>query len=92
MRTQIALQCLLVTSLVSSTISAVAQTGEFASPVQGRVMRDAWDLQDQLQKERNGTPVQPANPFPAGPYYGDPNSVKPAVGGATIRNGKKSQE
>jgi hypothetical protein len=92
MRAQIALKAILVASLLGSAISAVAQTGEFASPVQGRVMHDGWDLQDRLQNARNGTPAQPASPPPAGPhYYSDPKSVKPTVGGATVGNGAKGE-
>jgi hypothetical protein len=92
MRTQIALQAILAASLLGSTISAVAQTGEFASPVPGRVVHDAWEMQDQLQNARSGTPGKPVSPPPvSGNYYGDLNSAKPAVGSSTIRNGTKGE-
>ena len=94
MRIQIALQAIFVASLLGSTISAVAQTGEFGSPVPGRVVHDGWALQDYLQNQRNGTTAQPANPPPAAApnYYSDPNSTKPAVGRKTTGNGTKGQE
>ena len=86
------LQAILVASLLGSTISAVAQTGEFASPVTGRVMHNAWNLQDYLQNLRNGYPALPANPPPGSlNNYSDPNSAKPAVG--TINwNGTKGAQ
>ena len=93
MRTRIALQAIFVASLLGSTISAVAQTGEFASQVPGRVVHDGWALQDYLQNLRNGTPAQPPNPpAAASSYYGDPNSPKPVVGRKTTGNGMKRQE
>jgi hypothetical protein len=93
MRTQIALQAIFIASLLGPTISAVAQTGEFAGQVPGRVVHEGWSLQDYLQNLRNGTPAQPANPPPASPnYYTDPNSAKPAVGRTTTGNGTKGQE
>jgi hypothetical protein len=90
MRTKIALQAIFVASLFGSTIPAVAQTGEFGSPVPGRVVHDGWALQDYLQNLRNGTPAQPANPPPAASNYY--SSAKPAVGRKTTRNGPKAQE
>jgi len=93
MRTQIALQAIIVASLLGLTLSAVAQTGEFGSPVPGRVVHDGWALQDYWQNQRNGTPARPANPPPAAPnYYTDPNSTKPALGHKTTGNGTKGQE
>ena len=93
MRTQIALQAIIVASLLGLTLSAVAQTGEFGSPVPGRVVHDGWALQDYLQNLRNGTPAQPVNPPPAAPnYYSDPNSAKAAVGRATNGNGAKGAQ
>jgi hypothetical protein len=93
MRTQIALQVIFVGSLLGSTISAVAQTGEIGGQVPGRVVHDGWNLQDYLQNLRNGTPAQPPNPPPAAPnYYSDPGSAKPAVGRKTTGNGTKGQE
>jgi hypothetical protein len=92
MRTQIALQAIFVASLLGSTISAVGQTGEFGSPVPGRVVHDGWALQDYLQICE--TELLP-NPqiLPAAPnYYSDPNSAKPAVGRKTTGNGTKGQE
>ena len=86
------LQTILVASLLASTIPAVGQTGEFGSPVPGRVVHDGWSLQDYLRNLRNGTPAQPANPPPAAPnYYSDPNSAKPAVGRKTTGNGTKDE-
>ncbi|HWX37209.1 MAG TPA: hypothetical protein VNZ53_58570 [Steroidobacteraceae bacterium] len=92
MRTQIALQAIFVASLLGSTISAVAQTGEFGSPVPGGVVHDGWALQDYLQNLRNGTPAQPPNPPAAPSYYSDPNFAKPAVGRKTTGNGTKGQQ
>jgi hypothetical protein len=92
MRTQIALRAIFVASLLGSTISALAQTGEFAGQVPGRVVHDGWAMQEYLQNMRNGTPAQPANPPPTPNYYSDPNSAKPAVGRKTTGNGTKGQE
>jgi hypothetical protein len=93
MRAQITLPTVLIVSLLGSMISAAAQTGEFASPVTGRVMRDGWELQDQLQAARSGIATQPVNPPPRTHYYGDSNLGKPVMDGATtVRNGTKSQQ
>ena len=91
MLAQIAFQAIIAASLLGSTISAVAQTGEFGSPVPGRVVYDGWELQDRLQNARNGTPTKPVSPPARAYYYGDSNSVKPAVGGTTVRNGTKGE-
>jgi hypothetical protein len=92
MRAQIVLQAILVASLLGSTIPAVAQTGEFGSPVPGQVVHDGWELQDRFQNARSGTPAKPVSPPPAsGYYYGDSNSVKPAVGSTTIGKGTKGE-
>jgi hypothetical protein len=92
MRAQITLPAILLVSLLGSTISAVAQTGEFASPVPGRVVHDGWELQDQLQNARSGMAAQPVNPSPKATYYGASNSGKPVVGSTTSRTGTKSPQ
>jgi len=93
MRAQITLPAVLIASLLGSMISAVAQTGEFASPVPGRVIHDSWELQDQLQNARSGTAAEPVNPPPRTYYYGDSNSGKPVVGSTTTtKNGTKRQQ
>jgi hypothetical protein len=92
MRAQITLPTVLI-GLLASMISAAAQTGEFASPVTGRVMHDSWELQDRLQNARSGMATQPVNRHPRTHYYGDSNLGKPVAGSTTtVRNGTKSQE
>jgi hypothetical protein len=83
---------MLVLSLSGSTISAVAQTGEFGSPVPGQVVHDGWELQDRLQNARSGAPARPVSRPPASAdRYGDSNFVKPATGGITTTNGTKGE-
>jgi hypothetical protein len=89
MRTQIAVGVILVASLLGSARIAAAQTGEFASPVPGSTMRDAWEMQDQLQRARSRASVKIDNP--AAPSYGEPNAAKPQ-GGVTTINGAKTRE
>jgi hypothetical protein len=93
MRAQITFPAVLIVSLSGSIASAVAQTGEFASPVPGYVVHDGWQVQDRLQNERSGMGVQPAHPGPRVNYYADPNSGKPvAASTTTSRNGTKTQQ
>jgi hypothetical protein len=58
MRTHMAYPALLIASLLGSTPMAIAQTGQFASPVPGAVVHNAWEIQDQLQNARSGTPAK----------------------------------
>jgi hypothetical protein len=93
MRAQNTLPTVLIVSLLGPVISAAAQTGEFASPVTGRVMHDSWELQDQFRNARSGIATQPVNPPPRIHHYGDSILGKPVMGSATtVRNGTKSQQ
>jgi hypothetical protein len=82
MRPQFAIQAILFASLLGSTISAVAQTGEFANPIPGQVVHDGWELQDRLQNMRSGMPAKQVSP-PARAY------VRPAPG--ATRSGTKGE-
>ncbi len=89
MRAQITLPAILVASLLGSTMAAVAQTGEFASPVPGQVVHEGWALQDELQNARSGMPGKSANPLRAKAHYdGDSNSA----GRAAISGKAKSEQ
>jgi hypothetical protein len=89
MRAQIAFPVILFASLSGSTLTAVAQTGEFASQVPSSVMRNAWEMQDYSQRVRSGAVDRPVSP-PAQSYDWS-NAGKPAPGGVTTMNGTKAQ-
>jgi hypothetical protein len=56
MRTKITFAAIVGFALWGSTPMAVAQTGEFAAQVPSSVIRNAWQIQDELQSARSGTP------------------------------------
>jgi hypothetical protein len=89
MRTTIAFAAIISVALLGSTLMAIAQTGEFAVQVPSSVIRDAWQLQDQLQSARSGTPAKSVDrPVRS---YGETNSVKPR-GSVTTAKGAKTNE
>lgn len=88
MRAQIAFPVILFASLSGSTLTAVAQTGEFASQVPGAVMRNAWEMQDYSQSVRSGV-ARPVSP-PAQSYDWS-NAGKPTPSGVTPVTGTKAQ-
>jgi hypothetical protein len=67
--------------LLASTVSVVAQTGEFASPVPGSVVHQGYALQDWWQNARNRAPANPpaaAEPPPqAESHLVKPKRVQP---------------
>ncbi len=89
MRTKIAFAAIIGVALLGSTLMANAQTGEFAGQVPSSVIREAWQLQDQLQSARSGTPAKSVNRTVRS--YGEPNSVKPR-GSVITNDGAKARE
>jgi hypothetical protein len=75
MRTHLKVSAILVAALLMSTMSVVAQTGEFASPVPGAVVHDGYALQDWWQNARNARLANP--PAAAVQPQGETNLVKP---------------
>jgi hypothetical protein len=88
MRTKIAFAAIVGLALWGSTPMAIAQTGEFAGQVPSLVIRNAWQIQDELQSARSGTPAQSVDRTI--PSYGEPNPVKPPVS-VTTTNGAKTR-
>jgi cell division septation protein DedD len=60
MRAQIAYSAILAASVLGSTLTATAQTGEFPLQVPGPIVHRGWEIQDQLQDARSGTPAEGA--------------------------------
>jgi hypothetical protein len=89
MRPQIAHPAILIASLLGSTPVATAQTGEFAGQVPGPIIHDAWELQDQIQNARSGTPAKSVNRTTRS--YDGSNSAKPVAGDVTTANRTKSE-
>ena len=89
MRTKIAFAAIIGVALLGSTLMANAQTGEFAGQVPSSVICEAWQLQDQLQSARSGTPAKSVNRTVRS--YGEPNSVKPR-GSVITNDGAKARE
>jgi hypothetical protein len=87
MRAKIAHPAILIASFLGSTLTAVAQTGEFAGQVPGPIVHDAWEIQDQLQNAQSGAPARLMRRT-ARSYDGS-NSAKPAASGVTTINGTK---
>jgi hypothetical protein len=58
MRTYIAYSAILIASMLGSRLMATAQTGEFPLQVPGSVVHRGWEVQDQLQDARSGTPTK----------------------------------
>jgi hypothetical protein len=59
MRTHLKVSAIMVAALLMSTMSVVAQTGEFASPVPGAVVHEGYALQDWWQNARNARLANP---------------------------------
>lgn len=59
MRNHFKVSAILVGALLASTVSVVAQTGEFASPVPGSVVHQGYALQDWWQNARKRAQVDP---------------------------------
>jgi len=89
MRAQIAHSTILIASVLGSTLMATAQTGEFALQVPGSVVHRGWEIQDQLQDARSGTPARSVS-HTAGSNEGS-KSAKPAAGGARSNLGTKGK-
>jgi hypothetical protein len=89
MRTTIAFAAIIGVALFGSMPIANAQTGEFAGQVPSSVIRDAWQLQDQLQRARSGMPANAVDrPYPD---YDSSSSVKPP-GNVATTNGAKAKK
>ena len=86
MRARISFAALIGTVLLGSTLTAIAQTGEFAGQVPSSVIRDAWRLQDQLQRARSGVPANSVERT-----YGTSYPVKPP-GNVTTTNRARTRE
>jgi len=89
MRVQIALPAIFIASLVGSSHIATAQTGEFALQVPASVVHRGWEIQDQLQDARSGTPARSVS-HTAGSNEAS-KSAKPAAGGARSNLGTKGK-
>jgi hypothetical protein len=87
MRAKIVHPAILIASLLDSTLTAGAQTGEFAGQVPGPIIHNAWEMQDRFQNARSGTAVKSVSPT-ARSYDGS-NSAKPVASGVTTINGTK---
>jgi len=74
---------ILMVALFASTVSAAAQTGEFANQPPGSTVHQGYALQDWWQSLRNGTPEPPPvvetvqSPVTIAPPLTEPNPVKP---------------
>lgn len=79
MRNHFKVPAIVMATLLASTASVVAQTGEFASPVPGSVVHKGYELQDWWQNARNPAPAYPpAAAVPeAKPQQAEINVVKP---------------
>jgi hypothetical protein len=83
MQSHFMVSAILVVTLFGSSGGALAQTGEFASPVPGSVVHQGYALQDWWQRQRNGAREQapPAETMQAPvvllPPQTDPNPAKP---------------
>jgi len=83
MQSCINLSAILTLVVLASTVSALAQTGEFANQPPGSVVHQGYALQDWWQSQRNGAREQapPAETMPAPvvllPSQPDPTLAKP---------------
>ena len=83
MRSHLMVSAILVVTLFGSSGEALAQTGEFASPVPGSVVHQGYALQDWWRRRRNGAREQapPAEAVQAPvvllPPQPDPTLAKP---------------
>jgi hypothetical protein len=89
MRVQIAFLAILFAFLLGSSFMATAQTGEFASPVPGSVVHNAWELQDRFQNARSGGAVGSVSRT-ARSYDGS-KYAKPATAGVTTTHETKGE-
>jgi hypothetical protein len=87
MRVQIAYSAIPIASVLSSTRMATAQTGEFPLQVPGAIVHRGWEIQDQLQDARSGTPARSASRT-ARSYEGS-RSAKPVAGGVTTAKSER---
>jgi len=82
MRSHFRISACFAVALLAWSDSALAQTGEFASPVPGSVVHAGYGLQDWLQDLRNGksgpAPVEAVqDPVIIVPPQAEPAPVKP---------------
>ena len=89
MRAKIVHPAILIASLLGSTLTAVAQTGEFAGQVPGPIIHNAWEMQDRFQNARSGAAAKSVSPAARG--YDGSNSAKPAAAGVMTTNATKGQ-
>jgi hypothetical protein len=89
MRTKITFAAIVGLALWGSTPMAIAQTGEFAGQVPSSVIRNAWQIQDELQSARSGTPARSVEPTDHS--YDEPNPMKQPRR-VTTTNGTKNRE
>ena len=89
MRAQIVYPAILTASVLGSTLMATAQTGEFPLQVPGSVVHRGWEIQDQAQAARSGTPTRSVNR--TGGSYDGSKSAKPVAGRITTTSGIKGE-
>ena len=82
MRSHFRISACFAVALIACSAGALAQTGEFASPVPGSVVHAGYGLQDWLQDLRNGksepAPVEAVqDPVIIVPPQPEPAPVKP---------------
>jgi len=82
MRNYFPVSAVLLIAIYAATTGAVAQTGEFAAPVTGQTMHQAYGLQDWLQSLRNPELAPP--PAAAAPV-GPPVEIVPQAEAAPVK-------
>jgi hypothetical protein len=85
MRTYIAYSAILIASMLGSRLMATAQTGEFPLQVPGSVVHRGWEVQDQLQDARSGTPTKSVRRT-AGSYERSKSATPTVVGTTTTKS------
>ena len=86
MRVELAYRASFIAFFLGSTPMAIAQ---IASQVPGSVVHAGWELQDQLQNARSGSPAKPVSR--TNRDYDVSNSTKPAADGVTTANGTNAK-
>jgi hypothetical protein len=87
MRVQIAYPAILTAFVLGSTLMATAQTGEFPLQVPGAIVHRGWEIQDQLQDARSGTPAKSVSRTTRS--YEGSKSAKPVAGGVTTTKSER---